>query len=231
MTEISEFEKRLNTGKSFEQHITILTADLAWHLYKQDTQKFFDQWNAWVQDLPQDLLDVDLLRKVEFKYFLRADVSADDLPDYRYIIQACGIYAAAAQRAHNRADSFAAWNLLTEANLILSKVNSNEKELAIQDQKAAKSVRSLVNADSHGQRVRYQIIALLHRDHHENQVRFKNVKSAINRIDDDIAHFIDNNHLQISYDNLVTTVNKWIRDHPAFRAEMSPFFVDGVIPI
>ena len=230
MTEISEFEKQLNPAKSFEQHITILTLDLAWHLYKQDTQKFFDQWNAWVQDLPQDVLNVDLLRKVEKKYFLRADVSPDDVPDYKYIIQACGIYAAAAQRAHNRTDSFAAWNLLTEANLILSKVNSNEKELAIQDQKAAKSVRSLVNADSHGQRVRYQIIALLHRDHHENQVKFKSVKLAIERIDFDIGQFLIAKKLRISYVDLVPNVKNWIKDHSAFRAEMSPFFVAGVIP-
>ena len=230
MTEISEFEKRLNPGKSFEEHIERLTCDLAERLYKQDTRKFLDQWDAWVLDLPQDLLDVDLLRKVEFKYFLRADVSADDLPDYRYIIQACGIYAAAAQRAHNRADSGVAWNLLTEANQLLSKVKSKQKDLFIQDQKAAKSVCSLANADSHGQRVRYQIIALLHRDHHENQVKFKSAKLAIERIDYGIGQFLIAKKLRISYVDLVPNVKNWIKDHPAFRAEMSPFFVAGVIP-
>ena len=41
MSKVSDFEKQLNPGKSFEQHITILTLDLTWHLYKQDTQKIF----------------------------------------------------------------------------------------------------------------------------------------------------------------------------------------------
>lgn len=230
MTEISKFEKELNSGHSFEQHITILTLSLAWCLYKQDTRKFLDQWNAWVQELPQDLLDVDLLRKVEMKYFLRADVSSDDMPDYKYIIEACVIYAAAAQRAHNRADSCAAWNLLTEANCLLSKVNSKQKDLLIQEQETAKSARSLANADAQGQRVRYQIIVLLDRNHQKKPVKLKNLELAINLIDDDIAHFIDNNNLQIAHHNLATKFKAWIRDHPAFRAEIAPFFADGVIP-
>lgn len=229
MTEISEFEKRLNPGTSFEQHITILTSNLAWHLYKQDTRKFFEQWDFWVQDLPQDVLNVALLRKVEMKYFLHADVSAEDVPDYQYIINACVIYAAAAQRAHNRADSFAAWNLLTEANLLLSKVNSNEKDMHIQEQEAAKSDRLLAIGDVPGQRVRYQIIVLLDREHQKKPVKFKSVASAINLVDDDIARFIDNNNLQIAHHNLATKFKVWIRDHPAFRAEIAPFFADGVI--
>ena len=133
MSEISEFEKQLNPGRSFEQLIQSLTFDLAWHLYKHDTGKFSDQWDTWVLDLPRDVLDVGLLRNVQQKYFLRADVCADDLADYRYVIDACVIYAAAAQRAYNRADSCAAWNLLTEANQLLSKVNSKQKDMLIQD--------------------------------------------------------------------------------------------------
>lgn len=231
MSEISEFEKQLNRGRSFEEHIGRLTSDLAERFHKLDTPKFFDQFHAWVQDLPQDVLDVRLLRKVEFKYLLRADVSIDDLADYRYIIEGCGIYAAAAQRAHNRTDSFAAWNLLTEANLILSKVSSNEKDLYMHDQKVAKAARSIENAGAHGQRVRYQIVALLHVDHQKNRVKFKGVKLAMDQIDDDIGRFIDEKKLRISYVNLVSNVNKWIENHTSFKSAMTPFFVDGVIPI
>ena len=230
MTKVSKFEKQLNPDMSFEQHIEILTSDLAERLYKHDTPKFVDQWNAWVQDFPQDLLDVDLLSELQFKYFRRADVSADNLADYRYIIEACGIYAAAAQRAHNRADSGAAWNLLTKAIQILSRVNSKQKDVYIQDQKASKGARSIENAEAHGQRVRYLIIALLHRDHQKNPVKFKSVKLAMDRIDDDIGRFLVEKKLRISYVELVPNVNKWIENHPAFRAEMSPFLVDGVIP-
>ena len=75
-------------------------------------------------DLPQDVLDVSLLRKVELKYLLRADVSSDNVPDYKYIIGTCFIYATTEQRAHSRAGSHAAWNLLTGANQLFSKVNS-----------------------------------------------------------------------------------------------------------
>lgn len=230
MSEISEFEKQLNPGRSFEQHILSLTSGLAWH-YKHDTRKFLDQWDTWVLDLPHDVLDVGLLRNVQQKYFLRADVCADDLADYRYVIDACVIYAAAAQRAHNRADSCAAWNLLTEANQLLSKVNSKQKDMLLQDQKASKAARSLANADAHGQRVRYQIIALLHRDHQKNPVKFKSVKLAMDQIDDDVVRFLVDKNLRISYVNLVANVNKWIKKHIAFRAAMTPFLAEGVIPI
>lgn len=231
MSEISKFEKQLNPGRSFEQLLQSLTSDLAWHLYKDDTHKFLDQWDTWVLDLPRDVLDVELLLDIQRKYFLRADVSADDLADYRYVINACVIYAAAAQRAHKRADSCAAWNLLTEANLLISKVNSKQKDLSLQDQKASKAARSLANADAHSQRVRYQIIALLHRDHQKTPVKFKSVKLAMDQIDNDIGRFLVENDLRISYVNLVANVNKWIKENTAFRSAMTPFLADGVIPI
>lgn len=232
MSQISEFEKQLNPGLSFETHIERLTYQLAERFHEQSTRTFLDHWDAWVQlDLPQDVLNLDLLRDVEFKYFLRADVPAGDLPDHRYLLQACGIYAAAAQRAHNRDDSGVAWNLLIEAQRLFSRFDGIENDLYNLKQKAAKSARALSNGDVRGQRVRYQIIALLHRDRDRQKqpAKFKSVKLAINRIDDDIARFIDDNDLKISHPKLVEKVKLWIRDHPAFRAEITPFFVDGVI--
>ncbi|MCY1165209.1 hypothetical protein D9M73_51100 [compost metagenome] len=238
MSEISVFEKQLNPGLSFDKHIERLTLQVAELVEGQepsprapDAQKFLYHWDAWVLDLPQGMVDLDLLRNVEFKYFLRADPPADDVPDYRYLLRACGIYAAAAQRAHNRADSLAAWNLLIEAKRLLSKFNAVQNDLFKLKQKAARSARALSNGDVRGQRVRYKIIALLHRDRDRQKqpAKFKSVKLAIEKIDDDLANFIDDNKLQISHVNLVNKVKLWIRDHPAFRAEIAPFFTDGVI--
>lgn len=238
MSEISVFEKELNPGLSFEKHMERLTLQVAELVEGQepsprapDAQKFLYHWDAWVLDLPQGMVDLDLLRNVEFKYFLRADPPEDDLPDYRYLLRACGIYAAAAQRAHNRADFSAAWNLLIEAKRLLSKFNAVQNDLYKLQQKVAKSARALSNGDVPGQRVRYHIIALLHRDRQRQKtpVKFKTVKLAIEKIDGDIACFIDDNNLKISHPNLVIKVKLWIRDHPAFRAEIAPFLTDGVI--
>jgi hypothetical protein len=231
MSEISEYEKQLNPGLSFEKHIESLTFQLAERVDERDARKFFDYWEAWVLDLPQNVLDLDLLAEVQLKYFLGANARSADLPDYSYFLRSCAIYAAAAQRAHNRADSCAAWDLFITALAYLNKVKSIETELFILEQKTAKSARAVSNGDVPGQRVRYQIIALLHRDR-ENQkapVLFKSVKLAIEKIDDDIARFIEANELQISHVKLVSKVKSWIRDHPAFRAEIAPFFTDGVI--
>lgn len=229
MSEISEFEKQLNPGLSFEQHIERLTFQLAERVDDRDVGVFLDQWKAWVLDLPQDLLDLNLLRDVEFKYLRDADVPADDRPDFTYLVESCGIYAAAAQRAHNRNDPLTAWDLLIEARRLLNKVDGIDNDLFRLKQKVGKSARALANGDVPGQRVRYQIIMLLYRDHQKRPSLFKSVKSAIEQIDDDIARFIDDNKLQISHVKLVTKVKLWIRDHPAFRAEIAPFFSEGVI--
>lgn len=231
MSEISEYEKQLNPGFRFETHIEHLTYQLAQGFNKQDPGRFLDQWNTWVLDLPQDVLDLDLVLIVWTKYLLGAKAPADGLPDYRYFILASGIYAAAAQRAHNRNDSSAAWDLLLRALRYLNKLEGIESELFWFEQKAGKSILAVSNGDVPGQRVRYQIIALLHRDRDRQKqpAKFKSVKAAIERIDDDIARFIETNELQISHVKLVSKVKLWIRDHPAFRAEIAPFFTDGVI--
>ena len=232
MTEISEFEKQLNPGKSFEVHIENLTSLLNRWYEERGDKTFRDEWDATVLDLPKDLLDLDLLARVEQKYHWRPNPRNDHLPNFDYLAASSVIFAAAAQRAHNRDDSFAAWNLLIKARQLWDKVDVIEKDLYMLKEQAKKSTRAVANGEVPGEKVRYQIIMLLHRHRVDRNpsVLFDSVKSAINQIDEDIAKFIEKNNLQISWFNLVTNVNKWIRDHPAFRAEMSPFFVAGVIP-
>ena len=232
MTEISEFEKQLNPGNSFEEQIGDLTFLMARWMGEKGNKNFYDDWDAWVRCLPKDLLDLNLLTDVEHKYQWSLNPRNDHLPNYHYLAKASVIFAAAAQRAHNRADSSAAWNLLIKTRQLWDKVEVIETVLYMLKEQAGKGARALANGDVPGQRVRYQIIMLLHRScvHQNSPVLFESVESAIDRIDSDIAKFIDKNKLQISWVNLVISVNKWIKDHPAFRAEMSPFFAIGVIP-
>ncbi|MFZ2386926.1 MAG: hypothetical protein WAW69_03880 [Polaromonas sp.] len=227
MNEITEFEKNLSYGLSFDVLIGHLSAQLAEYIDEKDLKTFCALWDAWVLDLPNDALDLDLLTDLQFKYVTREETPSDILPDYIYILKASCVYAVAAQRAHNRKDADAAWALLLKAKDFCHRFGAINEQLQGSKRKYEISIQAATNGGVPGQRVRYMIVVLLHQKQPQAYpMGFPEIGTAINSIHAEIASHVKRNRLKISCDDLAETVKGWLHEYPAFRNELEALFVD-----
>ncbi len=215
-------EMWLNLGVSFDERMEWLKNALV----DKDDPGSVEDWNARILKFDESLFTFAKLREVELKYSERRDVP-DEL-SYTYFLKVSYAYAIAAQRAHNNADFSGAWNMITEAAHWLHR-HDFEHDLDQSVKVIQKRIVAAENASVPRQRVQFQIIMLLDRVRQKRPVVFQSIHAAIKEIDRDIALFLGKEKLQSSYQHLERNVRDWIRDHPAFRAEMAPFFTPGLI--
>lgn len=230
MNEITEFEKNLSYGLSFEVLIGHLCAQLAGYIDEKDSNTFCARWDAWILDMPNDALDLDFLTDVQFKYLTREETPADILSRYTYILHASCVYAVAAQRAHNRKDTDVAWAFLLKAKNFCYRFDTINEELLGGKLKSEKITQAATNGGIPGQRVRYMVMALLYQKQPEvHPMGFPDIETAIHSIHAEMVAYVKRTGLKISLDNLVQTVKGWIKEQPAFRCELEEFFVGGEI--
>jgi hypothetical protein len=230
MNEITELEKNLSYGLSFEALIGHLSAQLADYIDEDDSKTFSALTDTWVLDMPEDALDLELLTNVHFKYLRRTDPNVDIPSEYLYLFRASWVYAAAAQRAHNRKEIDLAWAFLLKAKQEFYLFDAINQPLLANKLKFDKSMQAAANGGMTGQRVRYRITMLLYKKFFDvYRFGFPDLETAIHSIHADMAEHIKRTGLKISLDDLVQTVKGWLKEHPAFRQELEELFVDDEI--
>lgn len=230
MNEITELEKNLSYGLSFEVLIGQLSDQLADYIDEEDSKTFSALRDTWVLDMPEDALDLDLLVNVHFKYLRRTDPSVEIPSEYLYLFRASWVYAAAAQRAHNRKDIDLAWALLLKAKQEFYLFDVINQPLLANKLKFDKSMQAAANGGMTGQRVRYMVMVLLHQKQPDvHPMGFPDIETAIDSIHAEMAAYIKRTGLKITLDDLAQTVKGWLKEHPAFRQELEELFVNGEI--
>ncbi len=228
--EISEYEKNLNANLRFDVLLGYLSARMSSYCDAENESKYLIERDAWVCDFPTNALDPDVLPNLYVEYFLNAQKSTPSELDHSYFHQAARVYEAAARRARTRNDDSASWALLNEAQKCLHSFELVEVKLRGRGKQVEKSVRAAANGGIPGQRVRYMIVALMHQEQSKSRpLGFENVDEAVGLIDKEIRKYLKRTGLTISADDLAFTVKNWIKEHPAFRAELEPLFAEGEI--
>lgn len=222
--EISDFEKGLSFGLSLEQSIDNIFYGLNDCVIDKDQKPFRSIWDSWVQNMPGEGQGMGLLATINFKHPLPTE-SKEVFPSYFEKFCECLRYGVAAQRAFDRKETDSAWVLLGRAAQNWNGLESEHEYLEWEKNKIKKGLRAASNGGVEGERIRYKFLGLLHKA--TSSVRFKDIKSAFEAIDREIAVYMDENQFKSTYENLLPNIKKWGREQPAFRAELKQFFVKG----
>jgi len=226
--EISDYEKGLSFGLSLEQSIDNIFYGLNDCVIDKDQKSFRSVWDSWVLNMPEEGQGTSLLTTISLKHPLPFE-SKGIFQSYFEKFCECLRYGVAAQRAFDRKETDSASRLLEKAALHWSGLEIEHRYFEWENSRIEKGLRAASNGGVEGERIRYKIIALLQKANPET--RFKDIGSAFDVIDRDIADYLDENQFKSTYENLLPNLKKWGKEQPAFRAELKPFFVEGWVEL
>jgi hypothetical protein len=230
--EMPEFEKGMARLLNVEDCIDGLFYDLNSCVVESDRASFRMVWDSWVQDMPKDGDDVGMLENIQFTCPIAKKPKAIYATYFKNFSH-CLMRAVAAQRAFDRSDTDTPWRFLVDARTSWAVVYS-EHERFDRDEDTVKieiqkKVRAAANGGLRGERIRYKLVVLLHEARRRQVTEFKDIASALKVIERGIADYLDENKFSSSYANLEPNMWKWLREQPAFRAELQPLFIAGCL--